>query len=97
MGTQTSIAIRLEQSATAVMEPTINGDYFERTIEGAHLWMCPKCRLVWQKRWHAEQCGARGHATSFEQGPYGCTGTLNGVPQGNLTYYTRSAVRREPK
>lgn len=34
-------------------------------------------------------------ATDFEEGPYGVTMVLNGVPQGNTHYYTRQALRRE--
>lgn len=86
--------IRLERSATVVMEAYTDGSYHEYTVEGAHLWGCPICKLVWEKKWHAETCESRGHVSSFEQGPYGVARIENGRPVGNLHYYTRRAVRQ---
>ena len=57
---------------------------------------CADCGLIWEKRWHAETCGddGRNHHASFAQGPYGVTYVLDGVPQGNIKYYTRFAIGR---
>ena len=82
-------------SSTSVMEPTLSGAYVERTYD-CTLWRCEGCGRVWDKRWYAESCEGRGHVNSFDQGPYGCTGMVNGVPQGNLRWYTRAMIRRDP-
>jgi hypothetical protein len=89
-----STVTRRGKCETAAMEPTVTGNYYERSYEG-YLWRCDGCGLLWTKRWHAETCESRGHKTMFKQGPYGCTGVVNGVMQGNLTWYDRVSVGRE--
>ena len=90
---------RLEESATAFMEPLMDGSYREETNETAHLWRCDGCGLVWEKKWHAATCEQRRHVSSFPQGPYGVAGVVNGrpvpFPGGEIRYYTRRAVRRD--
>ena len=90
-----STVTRREVSETSVMEPTLAGSYVETVLEQTHLWRCDGCGLVWEKRWHAQSCEERGHARSFDQGPYGVRYVENGRPVGNLRWYRRSAVRRE--
>lgn len=90
-------AVRMERASTIVMEPHADGSYHEHTIQGAYLWKCSECGLVWEKKWHAESCTQRSHVESFEQGPYGVQGVVNGQPVGNLYWYTRRAVRRDAK
>lgn len=89
-------AIQKGRHQSEIMEAMLDGTWRERTTKGFS-WQCADCGLIWEKRWHAETCGdnGRNHRASFEQGPYGITGTLNGVPQGNIKYYTRRAVGRE--
>jgi hypothetical protein len=82
------------ECTTDVMQPTMDGGYVQHSYN-AKLWRCEGCGLVWDKKWYAETCESRGHIPTWEQGPYGVTHVSNGVPQGNLTYYTRQAVRRD--
>jgi len=93
-----SSVTRCEPLRLATMDPILVGDgldYVEIDVEG-YGWRCDGCGLVWTRKWHAETCESRSHASSFEQGPYGVTHTLNGVPQGpNIRYYTRRAYRRD--
>ena len=79
---------------TRWMTPLINGGFVEAS-EQAHEWRCDGCGLVWDKRNHAQDCEKRGHLAHWEAGPYGVTYVLNGVPQGNLRWYPRDAIRRE--
>jgi hypothetical protein len=60
------------------------------TFEG-HLWGCVGCGLVWDRRWHAEQCEDRNHVTRWEQ-KYGGRIGANGVQQ--WTRYERVARGR---
>jgi hypothetical protein len=89
---------RLERLRSETMDAHLAGDsvYFvEKEIEN-YAYRCDSCGLVWDKRHRAEQCAARGHKSSFRDGPYGVSYVLNGVPQGrNIHYYTRTALRRE--
>lgn len=86
---------RRERRTVETMDALLSGGYVEHQYEG-HLWRCDGCGLVWEKRGFAEGCAARGHVAHWMAGPYGVTYVLNGVPQGNIRYYPRDAVRREP-
>ena len=77
------------------MDALVSGGYTERTLENAGLWRCNGCGLVWTRKHQAENCEARKHVSSFQDGPYGVTYVLNGIPQGNPHYYTRKAARRD--
>lgn len=84
----------MERIRAGKMEPMLDGSYSERTFEG-YAWRCDECGLVWDRRRFADSCASRGHRPSFQEGPYGVRFVLNGVPQGNIHYYTRTALRRE--
>lgn len=84
-----------EQIETTTSEPLMDGSYQERDYR-AFAWRCDGCGLVWSKRHLAVDCESRNHVAAFEAGPYGGTYVLNGVLQGNLRYYPRRALRREP-
>jgi hypothetical protein len=84
-----------ETVETGSMEALVSGGYSERTYN-AHLWKCSGCGLCWSRRRQAEDCEHRGHVARYEDGPYGVRFILNGVPQGDIHYYTRQAVRRDP-
>ena len=88
-------AIQKGRHQSEIMSPMMDGSYQERTTKGFS-WQCADCGLIWEKRWHAETCGddGRNHHASFAQGPYGVTYVLDGVPQGNIKYYTRFAIGR---
>lgn len=88
-----SVAIRKERITTATMEPLLNGGYQRREYQ-AFAWMCSGCGLVWDKKHLAEECEGRNHKPSFNQ-MYGCRGTVNGRPIGNIYYIERRAIRRE--
>lgn len=85
---------RLERIRTTSMEPMLDGSYQEH-VHDSWAWRCDGCGLVWDRKHHAAGCEARGHKARWDEGPYGVTMVLNGVPQGNLRYYTRQALRRE--
>lgn len=61
---------KVGRTVTGVMEPMMDGSFRETSYEG-NLWRCEECGLVWDKKWYAETCAQREHATSFQQGPYG--------------------------
>lgn len=85
---------RLERIKTTSMEPMMDGSYREHQHD-SWAWRCDDCGLVWDRKNLAEHCGERKHVPQFEDGPYGVKYVLNGVPQGNVHYYTRQAMRRE--
>lgn len=85
---------RRERITTQAMSPTMSGSYVQVQYD-CYAWRCDTCGLVWDKKHLAVNCASRTHVQSFEDGPYGVTYVLNGVPQGNIHYYTRTAMRRE--
>jgi hypothetical protein len=77
----------------STMEPNAFGNgYVELTIEHKYAWRCDGCGLVWDRKWHAESCPSRNHATRWEQ-RYG--GRVENGRHVGYTAYTRAAIRRE--
>jgi len=89
-------ATRLDKRIdTAAMVPHFTGaelsvSYHEERYEG-YLWACDSCGLVWERKWHADECGERGHVLSFSQRYGGFV--ENGVWQGGSEYVRRSHGR----
>jgi hypothetical protein len=83
-----------EEVDVELMEPLLDGTYAEATVKG-HAWKCNECGRVWDRRWVASQCAGRGHSDTITFGPYGVRYVENGLPVGELKYYTHSCLRRE--
>lgn len=84
-----------EAATIETMEPLYSGGFQEAAYQG-RLWRCGGCGLVWTRRYQAEGCEARGHVPSYDDGPYGVRAMVNNQLVGNLHWYTRRAVRRDP-
>lgn len=84
---------RMERITAGVMDPLYEGGYREAEVE-KYAWMCLGCRLVWDRRSHAQDCEARGHAASWQQ-RYVSGPIINGRPSSER-FYPRTALRREP-
>lgn len=89
-----STVSKLERIAVEVQEALYEGGHRAATAN-KHAWKCDGCGLVWPMRWHAQDCEARGHVTTFSQEYHSGSLDAYGKPYPPRIF-TREALRREP-
>ena len=87
--------VKVGKVDSAMMEAVaVQGDsliYAHRDIE-ATTYACTGCGLVWTRKWHAESCEEREHATRFPQ-HYGWKANAYGKYFPSQTFVRRAVAR----
>tara|TARA_Y100000593_G_scaffold80485_1_gene150284 strand:+ start:323 stop:592 length:270 start_codon:yes stop_codon:yes gene_type:complete len=80
-------AIRTNQTVESDMMETMDGESYWMKGISPTLYACGECKLMWDRKWQAQECGNRNHVKSFQQ-HYG------GIVENNV-YKPRASYTRK--
>ena len=77
---------KMDKVEAAYMEPHISGNtvFYSENSGEFNSYACLGCGWIWDRKWQAETCEGRRHASRFEQGYGG--GGVNGVYKPATTF-----------